>query len=204
MPKSKNPEAYPYAYRAVLEHVDKEGELIQHFDTKEEAKRVQFDMYGFKAALAHHGDKLAVPAARVVLRVEVNLGGGYDLRLTSSLDDDINRKFLETITRAQKQAPANPGGETSVAPDLTTQPDEVKSLEPEGDAGEAMLASLGFGTEFNQGGEANIEEIINDVPIKAPAVPIHRSEGWRQMKGLPPYGVDTEIDKKLDKEHGEG
>ena len=87
-------------------------------------------------------------------------------------------------------------------------PELVPAGEAAGDAGEAALAKFGYGTEFNQGGTqeqepAAVAPVVPVVPtaVTAPATPMHRTDGWRAMKGYPPYGMNPELDAELDAEH---
>lgn len=106
MPKSKNPDAYPYTYRDFIETAFDNGELEINFETKQEAKKLQFDLYGFKAALAHEGDSLFNKAAKIVLTVEMQLSGGYNLAARNSLDMDINDKILNAISKKKTDTQA--------------------------------------------------------------------------------------------------
>ena len=114
MPKSKKVAAYPFAYRDLFNHVGEKGEFILHFADKAAARSRRFDLYGYKSALAEEGDKLINIATQIVMKIELNLSGGYDLILRNSLDDDINNTILAGIAASsggletQTDAPINP------------------------------------------------------------------------------------------------
>ena len=107
MGKSKRVDKYPYAYSALVEEVDSSGEMILHFEEKKQAESYRFDLYGFVTALAHEGNMLAKPAARMKLRIQVALAGGYDLICQSSLDDGINKQILDAIAKKNTGAQAH-------------------------------------------------------------------------------------------------
>ena len=99
MSKSKNPDAFPYTYYLTFKAVVEGKEIKINFDSKKEAEAVRFDMYGYRNALEHIQDPFYAKAAGIKAVVRINIAKGYDLILTSVIDDPINVRLLEALAR---------------------------------------------------------------------------------------------------------
>ena len=157
MPKSKNPNAYPYTYSILFKQVVEGKTVTLNFPTKAEAKNYQFDMYGYRTALEHIRDPFYNKAASIVFSIRMELDTTYNLILRSQLDNPINDVILTALGGAKEtlETPATaPTTDSSgiAAPAVTAIP----SITEDGDAGEAALAKFGYGTEYNQGGGASV------------------------------------------------
>ena len=149
MPKSRNPESYPYAYAELVKHVQEGKPVTLEFNSKSECERTRFDIYGYKGALAHAKDDLAIAAARMMIQMSLNPKTmKYELRFTSTLDSDINSQILEAIAIAEPPS----GGDNSNID--TTSSIEEPGLDitphPDPDADdehEETLGKLGYGVQ---------------------------------------------------------
>lgn len=173
MSKSLDIDNYPKQYLELFLQAIERDELVIPCKDEKQAKRIQFDLYGFRNAVSLQNAELGRSFKAFRLIVEFNTRTlGYDIIFQSKspdsavLDAVLNPRSSELPEEIPETNPkVITGNEDALLQDPVYRamkglpplaepvpvPAKFPGLEKEGNAGEQKLADLGYGTKYNQG-----------------------------------------------------